>query len=188
MPLREAVLPSDTPAGMRFWQAYQKAWYARHEALAQLSSRGAYRFMEGSGHAIQLDKPQARPSTPWTKCSARSTPVRPFETICAGRRGRLPLSTDVQGSTWRSARPRPAKSAFIYVGLEQVTNQRYMSPRANIWSSAQTDVFVAKSARPFCRCPRTLDNRPVPKPRAGPATVASGATAMPRFRIPYWYQ
>jgi pimeloyl-ACP methyl ester carboxylesterase len=49
----------DTPAGMRFWQAYKKAWYARHEALAHLSSRGVYRFVEGSGHAIQLDKPQA---------------------------------------------------------------------------------------------------------------------------------
>jgi len=45
--------------GSAFWQAYKKAWYARHEALAQLSSRGVYRFIEGSGHAIQLDKPQA---------------------------------------------------------------------------------------------------------------------------------
>jgi pimeloyl-ACP methyl ester carboxylesterase len=49
----------DTPAGMRFWQAYKKAWYARHEALAHLSSRGVYRLIEGSGHAIQLDEPQA---------------------------------------------------------------------------------------------------------------------------------
>ncbi len=49
----------DTPAGIRFWQAYKKAWYARHEALAHLSSRGVYRLIEGSGHAIQLDKPQA---------------------------------------------------------------------------------------------------------------------------------
>ena len=49
----------DTPAGIRFWHAYKKAWYARHEALAHLSSRGVYRLIEGSGHAIQLDKPQA---------------------------------------------------------------------------------------------------------------------------------
>ncbi len=49
----------DTPAGMRFWKTYKKAWYARHEALAHLSSRGVYLFIEGSGHAIQLDKPQA---------------------------------------------------------------------------------------------------------------------------------
>jgi pimeloyl-ACP methyl ester carboxylesterase len=48
----------DTPAGKRFWNAYKKAWYARHEALAHLSSRGTYRFVEGAGHAIQLDKPQ----------------------------------------------------------------------------------------------------------------------------------
>jgi pimeloyl-ACP methyl ester carboxylesterase len=49
----------DTPAGVRFWQAYKKDWYARHEALAHLSSRGVHRITKGSGHAIQLDKPQA---------------------------------------------------------------------------------------------------------------------------------
>lgn len=49
----------DTPAGKRFWQAFQKSWYARHEALAHLSSRGIYRLVKGSGHGIQLDKPQA---------------------------------------------------------------------------------------------------------------------------------
>jgi pimeloyl-ACP methyl ester carboxylesterase len=49
----------DTPAGVRFWQAYKKEWYARHEALARLSSRGVYRLIEGSGHGIQVDKPQA---------------------------------------------------------------------------------------------------------------------------------
>ena len=48
----------DTPAGVRFWQAYRKDWYARHEALAHLSSRGVHRIIKGSGHAIQLDKPQ----------------------------------------------------------------------------------------------------------------------------------
>ena len=30
-----------------------------HEALARLSSRGVHRFIKGSGHEIQLDKPQA---------------------------------------------------------------------------------------------------------------------------------
>ena len=30
-----------------------------HEALAHLSSRGVHRFIDGSGHEIQLDKPQA---------------------------------------------------------------------------------------------------------------------------------
>jgi pimeloyl-ACP methyl ester carboxylesterase len=49
----------ETPAGVRFWQAYEKDWYARHEALAHLSSRGVQRTVQGSGHAIQLDKPQA---------------------------------------------------------------------------------------------------------------------------------
>jgi pimeloyl-ACP methyl ester carboxylesterase len=49
----------DTPAGKRFWQASKKAWRARHEALAHLSSRGIYRLIKGSGHAIQLDNPQA---------------------------------------------------------------------------------------------------------------------------------
>jgi pimeloyl-ACP methyl ester carboxylesterase len=50
---------TDTPAGVRFWQAYKKSWYARHEALAHLSSRGVHRIIKGSGHAIQLDQPQA---------------------------------------------------------------------------------------------------------------------------------
>jgi hypothetical protein len=30
-----------------------------HEALAHLSSRGVHRIIKGSGHEIQLDKPQA---------------------------------------------------------------------------------------------------------------------------------
>jgi pimeloyl-ACP methyl ester carboxylesterase len=50
---------TDTPAGKRFWQSFKKAWYARHEALARLSSGGVYRLIEGSGHGLQLDKPQA---------------------------------------------------------------------------------------------------------------------------------
>jgi pimeloyl-ACP methyl ester carboxylesterase len=49
----------DTPAGMQFWKAYKKTWYAQHQALAHLSSRGTYKLIKGSSHAIQLDKPQA---------------------------------------------------------------------------------------------------------------------------------
>jgi len=49
----------DTPARVRFWQAYKKDWYARQEALAHLSSRGIHRLIKGSRHHIQLDKPQA---------------------------------------------------------------------------------------------------------------------------------
>jgi pimeloyl-ACP methyl ester carboxylesterase len=49
----------DTPAGVRFWQRYKKAWYARDEALAHLSSRGTHRLIKDSRHHIQLDQPQA---------------------------------------------------------------------------------------------------------------------------------
>jgi len=48
-----------TPTGVRFSRSYSKAWIAMHEALAHLSSRGVHRFIKGSGHEIQLDKPQA---------------------------------------------------------------------------------------------------------------------------------
>ena len=48
----------DTPAAIRFTQSFLTFWLARHEALAHLSSRGIHRFVEGSGHHIQLDKPQ----------------------------------------------------------------------------------------------------------------------------------
>jgi pimeloyl-ACP methyl ester carboxylesterase len=48
-----------TPAGDRFSRSYSKRWIAMHEALARLSSRGVHRYIKGSGHAIQLDKPQA---------------------------------------------------------------------------------------------------------------------------------
>lgn len=48
----------DTPAAIRFTQTFLTFWLARHEALAHLSSRGIHRFVEGSGHHIQLDKPQ----------------------------------------------------------------------------------------------------------------------------------
>jgi pimeloyl-ACP methyl ester carboxylesterase len=46
------------PAGS-FWRSYRKLWFAQHEALAHLSSRGVHRVIEHSGHEIQLDKPQA---------------------------------------------------------------------------------------------------------------------------------
>jgi len=49
----------DTPAGIRFTQTFLPLWLAQHEALAHLSSRGIHRFIKGSGHEIQLDKPQA---------------------------------------------------------------------------------------------------------------------------------
>jgi pimeloyl-ACP methyl ester carboxylesterase len=48
-----------TPAGVRFNRSYSKVWIALHEALAQLSSSGVHRIIKGSGHEIQLDKPQA---------------------------------------------------------------------------------------------------------------------------------
>jgi pimeloyl-ACP methyl ester carboxylesterase len=50
---------SGTPDGVWFHRSYAKVWIAMHEALAHLSSRGVHRFIEGSGHEIQLDKPQA---------------------------------------------------------------------------------------------------------------------------------
>jgi len=54
----ESSFDADTPAGVRFWRAYKKSWYAGHEALAHLSSRGVHRLIKGSRHHIQLDKPQ----------------------------------------------------------------------------------------------------------------------------------
>ena len=50
---------SSSPAGVWFKRSYSKIWIARHEDLAHLSSRGVHRFINGSGHHIQLDKPQA---------------------------------------------------------------------------------------------------------------------------------
>jgi pimeloyl-ACP methyl ester carboxylesterase len=40
-------------------QSYGKIWNALHADLARLSSRGVHRIIKGSGHEIQLDKPQA---------------------------------------------------------------------------------------------------------------------------------
>ncbi len=55
----EDTWKTDTPAGVRFNRSYSKVWIAMHEALAHLSSRGVHRIIMGSGHEIQLDKPQA---------------------------------------------------------------------------------------------------------------------------------
>ena len=50
---------SGTPASARLDQSYGKIWNAMHQDLARLSSRGVHRIIKGSGHEIQLDKPQA---------------------------------------------------------------------------------------------------------------------------------
>ena len=50
---------SGTSKGVWFRRSYSKVWIAMHEALARLSSRGVHRVIKGSGHEIQLDKPQA---------------------------------------------------------------------------------------------------------------------------------
>jgi pimeloyl-ACP methyl ester carboxylesterase len=55
----ERSFSTETPAGVQFWEAYKKDWFARHEALAHLSSRGVHRIVYGSGHGIQVEKPQA---------------------------------------------------------------------------------------------------------------------------------
>jgi hypothetical protein len=41
-----------------FWRTCTKQWWAQHENLARLSSRGVHRVIEQSGHSIQLEKPQ----------------------------------------------------------------------------------------------------------------------------------
>jgi pimeloyl-ACP methyl ester carboxylesterase len=55
----ETTWKASTPAQTRVSQSYGKVWIAMHEALAHLSSRGVHRIIPGSGHHIQLDKPQA---------------------------------------------------------------------------------------------------------------------------------
>ena len=54
----ETTWKASTPAQTRVSQSYGKIWIAMHAALAQLSSRGVHRIIKGSGHHIQLDKPQ----------------------------------------------------------------------------------------------------------------------------------
>ncbi len=48
----------DWPKGA-FGRDLRKQWYAHHEALAHLSSRGEHRVVEHSGHDIEGDQPQA---------------------------------------------------------------------------------------------------------------------------------
>ena len=50
---------SGTPADAWARRSYMKVWIALHQTLAHLSSHGVHRIIEGSGHEIQLDKPQA---------------------------------------------------------------------------------------------------------------------------------
>jgi pimeloyl-ACP methyl ester carboxylesterase len=50
---------SGTPESVWFHQSYSKVWIALQEGLANLSSHGVHRFIKGSGHQIELDKPQA---------------------------------------------------------------------------------------------------------------------------------
>lgn len=56
---RRSLRLCGTPAGIWFHRSYSKIWIALHEALAHLSSCGVHRIIEGTGHEIQLDKPQA---------------------------------------------------------------------------------------------------------------------------------
>ena len=59
------VLSADDSWGLRdgpvktFWRMYKKRWFAQHEALAHLSSRGVHRVIGHTGHEIPLEKPQA---------------------------------------------------------------------------------------------------------------------------------
>jgi len=50
---------SGTAEGIWYKRTYSKTWIGLHEALAHLSSRGVHRIIKGSGHTIQLEKPQA---------------------------------------------------------------------------------------------------------------------------------
>jgi pimeloyl-ACP methyl ester carboxylesterase len=55
----ETTWNTSTPAEAQVSQSLEKVRIAMHEALAHLSSRGVHRIIKGSGHHIQLDKPQA---------------------------------------------------------------------------------------------------------------------------------
>ena len=55
----ETTWVSSTPEEARVSRSFEKVWIAMHEGLARLSSRGVHRIIMGSGHHIQLDKPQA---------------------------------------------------------------------------------------------------------------------------------
>lgn len=54
----KVTLPSDAPAAARREiPAVEAEWVRGHKALAALSTRGTHRFVRGSGHYIQLEKP-----------------------------------------------------------------------------------------------------------------------------------
>jgi pimeloyl-ACP methyl ester carboxylesterase len=55
----ETSWSNSTPAEARVTRSYEKVWIAMHAALAHLSTRGVHRVVKGSGHEIQLEKPQA---------------------------------------------------------------------------------------------------------------------------------
>lgn len=53
-------LPKEAPAAAkREIPSLEAEWVRGHEALAALSTRGTHRFVPGSGHYIQLEKPEA---------------------------------------------------------------------------------------------------------------------------------
>jgi pimeloyl-ACP methyl ester carboxylesterase len=54
----DVCCPGNLPQ-TKFWQNYKNRWYAQHAALARMSSRGVHRVVDGSGHSIMLDKPEA---------------------------------------------------------------------------------------------------------------------------------
>lgn len=54
----DVCCPGNAPQN-GFWQTYKAQWYAQHAALARMSSRGVHRVVEGAGHSIMLDKPEA---------------------------------------------------------------------------------------------------------------------------------
>ena len=51
--------PASSPAQADYLKAFRTIWLDRHEAFARLSSRGVHRVIEGSGHTIQVDRPEA---------------------------------------------------------------------------------------------------------------------------------
>lgn len=55
----ETTWGGNTPAQRAVSRSLNRTRIAKHEALAHLSSRGIHRLINGSGHEIQLDKPQA---------------------------------------------------------------------------------------------------------------------------------
>ena len=50
---------SGTPEGIWYKRSFSTIWIGLHASLAHLSSRGVHRTIQGSGHTIQLEKPQA---------------------------------------------------------------------------------------------------------------------------------